>query len=58
MKLYSKKEIYELNNSYEIEKYYCSKDGNYYIAIIGDKIIAKQYPGKNLYYILRRNYDI
>jgi len=55
-RLYSKKEVIDLLKDYTLQKYYNSYDGNNYEVIIGEDVY-KQYPGKSLYYKIKRDYD-
>jgi len=51
IKLFSKLEIISDNKNIQYENYWCVFDNKYYVAILSDnKLIAKQYPGKNMYY--------
>ena len=51
--LYSKKQIIQMIDNYQTEKYYSCVDGKYYTAILkDDKLFAKQYPNKKLFYLI------
>lgn len=50
-KLFSKLEIIREFKNIEYENYWCVFDSNSYVAILSNKkLVAKQYPGKKLYY--------
>lgn len=51
MKLFSKLEIINEFKNIQYENYWCVFDSKSYVAILSNgKLIAKQYPGKKMYY--------
>lgn len=53
VQLYSKKQILEMLSEYQTEKYYSPITGKFYLAIISNnKCFAKQYPEKDLFYLV------